>query len=375
MILSSAKRRCEICGPCGQAATPLSEPIDVACLRRDESPSAQNKKRNREIGSPCLKPRESMMWPRGLPFNLTEYVTVVTYYIISLTSSSLVLEWLFNYNTSVVELYLFGNQFQDMIPNAFSKIKSLTHLYLDDNEFEGGIPKSFSGSIPKCLNNLTALTQKTSPTSTISVSCYGSCSPFLGNYDYHAFWMWKGREFEYKNNLGQIKSIYLSSNKLIGPIPREIMELVGLISLNLSKNLLTGRITSEIVMLQSLEVSDLSKNQLCGGIPLSISLISSLNFLVLSNNNLSSIIPTKPQLSTFDAFAYEGNSNLCGFPLPKKCSREETTENSTVSREGEHAGIQEDEDGFITLGFYVSLSLRFIIGYWGVFATILQNKS
>ena len=63
----------------------------------------------------------------------------------SLTSSSLVLEWLFNYNTSVVELYLFGNQFQDMIPDAFSKIKSLTHLYLDDNEFEGGIPKSFSG--------------------------------------------------------------------------------------------------------------------------------------------------------------------------------------------------------------------------------------
>ena len=30
-----------------------------------------------------------------------------------------------------------------MIPDAFSKIKSLAHLYLDDNEFEGGIPKSF----------------------------------------------------------------------------------------------------------------------------------------------------------------------------------------------------------------------------------------
>ena len=37
-----------------------------------------------------------------------------------LTSASSVLEWLFNYNTSVVELYLFGNQFQDMIPNAFT---------------------------------------------------------------------------------------------------------------------------------------------------------------------------------------------------------------------------------------------------------------
>ena len=114
-------------------------------------------------------------------------------------------------------------------------------------------------------------------------------------------------------------------------------------------------------MLQSLEVLDLSKNQLCGGIPSSISLISSLNFLVLSNNNLLSIIPTGPQLSTFNASAYEGNPNLCGFPLPKKCSGEETTENSTMSRGGEHAGIQEDEDGFITLGFYVSLSLGFIL--------------
>ena len=32
-----------------------------------------------------------------------------------------------------------------MIPDAFSKIKSLAHLSLDDNEFEGGIPKSFGG--------------------------------------------------------------------------------------------------------------------------------------------------------------------------------------------------------------------------------------
>ena len=274
--------------------------------------------------------------------------------------------WLGSSHPNLVIFFLWSNNLFGSIPSHICHLRNLQLLDLALNHI--------SGSIPKCLNNLTALTQKTSPTSTSSLSCYGSCSPFLGNYDYRAFWMWKGREFEYKNNLGQIKSIYLSSNKLIGPIPREIMELVGLISLNLSKNLLTGRITSEIVMLQSLEVSDLSKNQLCGGIPLSISLISSLNFLVLSNNNLSSIIPTGPQLSTFDASAYEGNSNLCGFPLPKKCSREETTENSTVSRGGEHVGIQEDEDGFITR-FYVSLSLRFIVGYWGVFATILQNKS
>ena len=134
------------------------------------------------------------------------------------------------------------------------------------------------------------------------------------------------------------------------------MELAGLISLNLSRNLLTRRITTDIGVLRSLEYLDLSKNQLSSGIPPSIALINSLNFLDLSNNNLLGIIPTGPQQKTFNAIAYEGNPNLCGFPLPKKCPRE-TTQNPVVNRGGDHAGIQEMEDWFITPGFYVSVTL------------------
>ena len=184
--------------------------------------------------------------------------------------------------------------------------------------------------------------------------------------------LWKGRDLS--SNLGQIESIDLSSNKLTGPIPREIMELAGLISLNLSRNLLTRRITTEIGVLWSLEYLDLSKNQLSSGLPPSIALINSLNFLDLSNNNLLGIIPTGPQQKTFNAIAYEGNPNLCGFPLPKKCPRE-TTQNPVVNRGGDHAGIQETEDGFITPGFYVSVTLGFVIGFWGVFGTLLLNRS
>ena len=62
-----------------------------------------------------------------------------------LTSSSSVLEWLFNSNTSVVEIYLFSNQFQGLIPDAFSIINSLAHLYLQFNELEGEISKAFGG--------------------------------------------------------------------------------------------------------------------------------------------------------------------------------------------------------------------------------------
>ena len=194
-----------------------------------------------------------------------------------------------------------------------------------------------------------------------------------GRYDDRAIWIWKGREREYQSILGLVKSIDFSSNKLVGTIPREILKLDGLISLNLSRNLLTGRIPLEIGFLQALDSLDLSKNQLCGEIPSSISVINFLNFLDLSNNNLSGKIPIGPKLSTFKATAYEGNPNLCGFPLPKKCFGEEITQNSTVN--GGHASMQDEEVGFITLGYYVCATLGFVIGFWGVFGTLLLNRA
>uniref|UniRef100_A0A7N2LTP2 Uncharacterized protein n=1 Tax=Quercus lobata TaxID=97700 RepID=A0A7N2LTP2_QUELO len=151
-----------------------------------------------------------------------------------------------------------------MIPDAFSKIKSLAHLYLNDNEFDGGIPKSF------------------------------------GNF------------------------------------------------------------------------LDLSKNQLSSRIPFSLSHIDRLSVLDLSNNNLSGKIPTSPQLDTFNASSYEGNPNLCGAPLPKKCSGEGIAQNPTMNRRREHTGMQDKKEGFISLGFYVSLALGFIAGE--VAATRFQPK-
>ena len=72
IILLSTKKRCDIRGPCEQAATPWIEPVDVACWRRDDSTSTQNKKRKEDMGSPYLKPQKGTMWPRDLPFNLIE---------------------------------------------------------------------------------------------------------------------------------------------------------------------------------------------------------------------------------------------------------------------------------------------------------------
>uniref|UniRef100_A0A7N2LTD9 Uncharacterized protein n=1 Tax=Quercus lobata TaxID=97700 RepID=A0A7N2LTD9_QUELO len=205
-----------------------------------------------------------------------------------------------------------------------------------------------TGSIPKCLNNLISLTNTKSP----NAANNHSYELLSSRYVEVTIWMWKGREYKYGNNLVLVKSIDLSCNKLIGVIPKEIVMLNGLISLNLSRNLLTGKITSDIGLLHSLEVLDLSDNKLSVEIPSTISLIDRLNSLNLRNNNLSGRIPTGTQLSTFNAFAYEGNPNLCGFPLPTNCLGEETPQNSTVNGSSGDA-MQDEKDGFITRGFYM----------------------
>ena len=148
-----------------------------------------------------------------------------------------------------------------------------------------------------------------------------------------------------------------------------------MISLNLSRNHLFGQIVSNIGALQSLDFLDLSKNQLFGRIPFSLSHIDRLSVLDLSNNNLSGKIPTSPQLDTFNASSYEGNPNLCGAPLPKKCSGEGIAQNPAMNRRRDHAGMQDKKEGFISLGFYVSLALGFIAGFWGVVGTLLLNMS
>uniref|UniRef100_A0A7N2MTJ2 Leucine-rich repeat-containing N-terminal plant-type domain-containing protein n=2 Tax=Quercus lobata TaxID=97700 RepID=A0A7N2MTJ2_QUELO len=275
--------------------------------------------------------------------------------------------WLGRSHPNLVVLFLRSNQFYGRMP---SHLCHLTHLQILDLALN-----RITESIPRCLNNLTSLTDTKSP----NVAINHSYELLSSRYVDQTIWMWKGREYFYRNILALVKGIDLSSNKLSEVIPEEIVMLDGLISLNLSRNLLTGKITSDIKLLRSLEVLDLSDNKLCGEIPSTLSLIDGLNSLNLRNNNLSGRIPTGPQLSTFNASSYEGNPNLCGFPLPKNCLGEETpqnpTVNPTVNGSSGDASMQDEKDGFITRGFYVSAAIGFVVGFWGVFGTLLLNRS
>ncbi|KAJ9678950.1 hypothetical protein PVL29_020995 [Vitis rotundifolia] len=255
----------------------------------------------------------------------------------------------------------------DYYSKKLCQLKKIQILDLSSNDL--------SGVIPRCLNNFTAMTKKGSLVIAHNYS-FGSYAykipPMIKNESYidEALIKWKGSEFEYKNTLGLVRSIDLSSNNLLGEIPKEITDLLEFVSLNLSRNNLTGLIPITIGQLKSLKVLDLSQNELFGEIPTSLSEISRLSVLDLSDNNLSGKIPKGTQLQSFNTYSYEGNPTLCGLPLLKRCSKDKMEKDSPIGSIEDQ--IQQDGND---MWFYISIALGFIVGFWGVCGTLLLNKS
>ncbi|XP_073001442.1 receptor-like protein EIX2 [Typha latifolia] len=177
----------------------------------------------------------------------------------------------------------------------------------------------------------------------------------------------KGQHLEYYTNISLLMvSLDLSSNYLTGEIPEEIGALARLINLDLSKNQLIGNIPETIGGLLSLESLDLSNNELSGQIPSNLSALTSLVYLNLSYNNLSGRIPTGHQLQTLnDSSIYEGNVNLCGPPVSKDCSGNDTILDALPE--------YKDEDDMSS--FYLSMGLGFATGFWLVFGPLLLKST
>ncbi|ONI23075.1 hypothetical protein PRUPE_2G168700 [Prunus persica] len=277
--------------------------------------------------------------------------------------SSSIPKWLGASLPNLGILILRGNQFYRSIPPQLCHLTRIQILDLSRNKI--------SGTIPKCLNNLIPLAQKGNSSLTIQHHYTFQLGEGLSSwlYDDEASLTWKGVRSKYQSTLGLVKSIDLSSNKLTGEIPSEITDLVGLVSLNLSRNQLTGQIPSRIGMLQELDSLDLSRNHINGRIPNSLSRIDRIGYLDLLENELSGKIPIGTQLQSFGPSSYGGNPLLCGLPLLRTCNEEEKGPGQTVLVN------QEDKDGLITQGFYISLGLGFAVGFWGVFGTLLFNRS
>ncbi|XP_019162178.1 PREDICTED: LRR receptor-like serine/threonine-protein kinase GSO1 [Ipomoea nil] len=280
-----------------------------------------------------------------------------------------------------------GNKFTGRIPSWIGgSLKNLLIVSLRHNKFYGNVPSSIchlksiqildlsknklTGKIPPCFNNFTYLMQNSSSVGSTTKNLWVNSSSFLvrnGYYIDNILIQWKNHEWEYRKQLGLLKAIDLSSNRLIGDIPEEFSTLKGLILLNLSNNHLTGKIFVTIYQMENLEVLDLSQNQLSGEIPVGLARLNYLDVLDLSNNFLSGKIPTGTQLQSFKVSSYAGNIGLCGDPLPK-CSANVPPQHNKIDD-------YQESDTFLDRGFYISMVLGFSLSFWGIMVTLVLKHS
>ncbi|XP_015942524.1 receptor-like protein EIX1 [Arachis duranensis] len=315
--------------------------------------------------------------------------------------------------TNLKALILRNNNFTGKLPSSLKNCSQLAWLDLGQNEFHGPIPlwigeslkqlvilslrfNYFNGSlpsnlclltklqvldlsqnrlsrgIPTCIKNFTAMTRdarsSNEPMSHSYAFKVGVYTFLAGRYNLYLFLTWKSAYRSFKNADMLLTGIDLSSNHLTGEIPKEIELLFGLVLLNLSRNSLNGEIISNIGNLQSLEFLDLSRNHLSGRIPSSLSKIDRLTMLDLSNNDLDGKIPIGTQLQSFDPSAYEGNPNLCGEPLNKKCEEETTEDERPVAQVG-------DDNSIFLEALYMSMGLGFFTGFCGFIVSVLFISS
>ncbi|KAK9063927.1 hypothetical protein SSX86_017799 [Deinandra increscens subsp. villosa] len=263
-------------------------------------------------------------------------------------------------------LSLSSNRFHGAIPASLCMLKKIQILDLSVN--------IISGTIPKCVNNLSGMsTGRTYATIGFDESGLDHSQRLIGYRTmFKETLQWKGRQSEYRNTLGLVVSLDLSSNRLTGEIPDQITSLLGLVAVNLSRNSLTGPIPEHVGLLRWLDFLDLSRNHLAGGIPLSLSQLSNLGVLDVSFNNLSGRIPKSTQLQSFDMSSYTGNPTLCGVPLLNECPGD-----GDGTRGGRQEDIEEVEDDgkWISNGFYVSIVIGFVFGFWGLCGSLLVSDS
>ncbi|KAL0289573.1 UNVERIFIED_CONTAM: hypothetical protein Sangu_2464200 [Sesamum angustifolium] len=272
-------------------------------------------------------------------------------------------------------LILRSNAFYGSMPSNLYRLANLQILDISSNKI--------SGVIPKCLQYFIAMTTDLNPDPftnpwlrLVVPSNFTWQMPYIKSFQ-SAYFMWKGEEVKYANHLGLVKLIDFSNNSLIGEIPPGITKLVGLVGLNISRNNLTGHIPLDIGQLKSLNFLDFSRNHLSGGIPTSIGDLSHLGVLDLSYNNLSGRIPQNSHGLTIPESAYIGDAGLCGGPLNKSCPGDESSyedPNSRVDGNNVMKGGESEDDRFITEGFYITLGLGFVVGFWGILGTILLNN-
>ncbi|CAN4091929.1 unnamed protein product [Withania somnifera] len=186
---------------------------------------------------------------------------------------------------SLRELYLRGNKLTGFIPLSISNASRLEALDISFNSVQGNIPEGLGnlhnmnllsiqvnqlkGSIPFTIFNISRIETIAFTDNSLSGDLpNGLC-----------------------NGLPILKGLYLSNNKLHGPMPTSLSNCSQLQILSLSENEFGGSIHSKIGKLSNLQILYLGSNHFTGSLPISIFNISSLQLLSLWRNNLIGFLP------------------------------------------------------------------------------------
>ncbi|KAL6989211.1 hypothetical protein U1Q18_014963 [Sarracenia purpurea var. burkii] len=287
--------------------------------------------------------------------------------------------------SSLQILFLNFNQLNGTFPEAFGQLPTLTALGLSGNQIKGSLPdltvfpsltdlrvgRNQLKGIDKSIGTLSKLhfldASHNSLEGIISEAHFSNLSSlsFL-DFSYNSL-----LSFNFSSDW--VPPFKLGSISSMGSLPQ-------IEALQLRINNFSGKFTP-LEGCTLLKFIDLGGNRLIGEVPSWIGRNrTSLIVLSLRSNEFNGSIPqlvcnlSRTQLQSFEVAAYSGNPELCGLPLPKKCPGEETPPEPSFSGHGKDEMIHDDEDGWISLEFYLSMGLGLILGFWGVIGTMILNS-
>ncbi|KAH9753783.1 Receptor-like protein 13 [Citrus sinensis] len=271
--------------------------------------------------------------------------------------------------SSLVTLDLSYNRLNGSIPDWVDGLSRLSHLILAHNNLKGEVPvqlcklnqlqlldlsnNNLHGPIPLCFDNTTlheSYSNSSSPDEQFEIYVFIEGPQGGVEKKIHEIFEFTTKNIAYIYQgkvLSLLSGLDLSCNKLIGNIPPQIGNLTRIQTLNLSHNNLTGSIPSTFSNLKHVESLDLSNNKLNGKIPHQLVELKTLEVFSVAYNNLSGeILEWKAQFATFNGSSYEGNTFLCGLPLPI-CRSPATTPEASIGNERDDNLIDMD-NFFIT---------------------------
>ena len=206
-------------------------------------------------------------------------------------------------------------------PDTVQKFPKLQVIDVSNNNISGKLPSEYF-QIWKAMQRFDA-SHLTYMQANGQLQKYVSNGWSMTSYAYSMALTNKGIKTKYLKIQDFFMAIDLSSNKFEGEIPKNLGNLNALHMLNLSNNILTSFIPSSLATLTNLESLDLSQNMLVGEIPPQLAELTFLAFLNVSYNNLTGPIPQGKQFLTFQNSSFDGNVELCGSPLSKRCANSE----------------------------------------------------